>query len=251
MDYQVAIDSFHGPLDLLLYLVKKNEVDIRDVPMAMVAHQFLDYLFAIQTIDVEWAGDFLVMAATLLEIKSKLLLPQTKTEETTETADPRKELVRQLIEYRKTKEAAGHLERLAEERHFRSARVPPDDEEGATSPRLRPVEMWDLVSAFARLVRETESLQSQHIVADDTPQGAYADLVRERLATTERIAFRDLFDPPHTKSRLIGYFLALLELIKMGEVDLEQLEEFGEIYICRATGPARMVFPTAPESAAA
>src|SRR6478672_5377787 len=112
MIYQVALDSFHGPLDLLLYLVKRNEVDVRDIPVARVAEQFLEHLQAIQTIDVEWAGDFLVMAATLMELKSRLLLPQAEITPGDEPSDPRKELVRQLIEYRKTKDAAGHLDRL-------------------------------------------------------------------------------------------------------------------------------------------
>src|SRR5450432_2105921 len=100
MIYQVDLDAFHGPLDLLLYLVKRNEVDVRDIPVARIAEQFLDHLHAIQTIDVEWAGDFLVMAATLMEVKSRLLLPRPESETVTEADDPRRELVRQLVEYR-------------------------------------------------------------------------------------------------------------------------------------------------------
>src|SRR5215211_5867897 len=105
MPYQVALDAFHGPLDLLLYLVKRNEVDVRDIPVARIAEQFLEHVQAIQTLDVEWAGDFLVMAATLLEIKSKLVLPRPE-EQASDPDDPRQELVRQLIEYKKYKEAA-------------------------------------------------------------------------------------------------------------------------------------------------
>lgn len=234
MVYQVDLESFHGPLDLLLYLVKRSEVDVRDIPVAKVAEQFLEYLNAIQIIDVEWAGDFLVTAATLLEVKSRMLLPRVEGSSTEPTDDPRKELVKQLIEYRKTKESAGHLERLAEERQFQTARVPPDDEEGATSPRLRRVELWDLVSAFARLVRETQALQPQHIVADETSQADYQDLVREKLSHGDSMPFRDLFDPPHYKTRLIGLFLAVLELMKQLEIELEQAEPFGEIWV-RAT----------------
>ncbi len=236
MLYQVALDSFHGPLDLLLYLVKRNEVDVRDIPVAKVAEQFLEHLHAIRVIDVEWAGDFLVLAATLMEIKSRLLLPQTEATQGEEQADPRRELVRQLIEYRKTKDAAGHLDRLAEERQFHISRVPPDDDEGATSPRLRRVELWDLVSAFGRLVRETQALQPQHIVADDTPQAAYQDLIREKVRGGRRVAFGDLFDPPYYKARLIGLFLALLELIKMHEIDLDQAEPFAAIWVTGSAG---------------
>ena len=238
MIYQVALDSFHGPLDLLLYLVKRHEVDVRDIPVAQVAEQFLEHLHAIQTIDVEWAGEFLVLAATLMEIKSRMLLPRPAEAPEKIEDDPRRELVKQLVEYRKTKDAAGHLDRLADERQFHVPRVPPDDEEGATSPRLRRVEMWDLVSAFGRLVRETESLQPLHLVTDETPQTAYLDMVRAKLRFGREIAFRDLFDPPFTRPRLIGIFLAVLELMKLAEVLLEQPEEFGDIWL---RSPIRLV----------
>ena len=239
MNLQIALESFHGPLDLLLFLVKRNEVDVRDIPVAHIAEQFLDYIRAIETIDVEWAGEFLVMAATLMEIKSRLLLPQTEGPPATAGEDPRRELVRQLIEYRKTKEAAGHLDKLAEERQFLVARTPPDDEEGATSPRFRRVEMWDLVSAFGRLIRETESLQPLHVVADDTPQATYLDRVRTKLSHGRRVLFRDLFDPPHTRPRFIGIFLAVLELFKLNEIVLDQPEPFGDIWVqAAATGEA-------------
>lgn len=234
MIYQVELDAFRGPLDLLLYLVKRNEVDVRDIPVARIAEQFLDHLHAIQTIDVEWAGEFLVLAATLMEIKSKLLLPRAEEAAGAEPDDPRNELVRQLVEYRKTKDAAGHLDRLAEERQFHVPRVPPDDEEGATSPRLRRVELWDLVSAFGRLVRETESLQPLHLIEDETPQTAYLDLVRSKLRAGRPVAFRDLFDPPLTRQRLIGVFLALLELFKLAEAAFEQPEPFGPIWVLPA-----------------
>jgi len=231
MIYQVVLDSFQGPLDLLLYLVKRNEMDVRDIPIARIAGQFLEYVEAIQTIDVEWAGEFLVLAATLMEIKSKMLLPGATQELPAEQDDPRKELVRQLVEYRKTKDAAGHLDRLAEERQFHVARTLPDDEEGATSPRLRRVELWDLVSAFGRLVRETVALQPLHLVADETPQSAYLDQVRAKLRSGRPVAFRDIFDPPFTRPRLIGIFLAILELIKLVELVLDREEPDGEIWL--------------------
>src|SRR5438309_5404987 len=123
MDYQVELDAFRGPLDLLLFLVKRNEVDICDIPIARVAEQFLQYLNVLKLIDVEWAGDFLVMAATLMEIKSKMLLPRSE-EELTEDDDPRLELVKQLIEYKKYKEAAALLEEQAERQMARLPRLP-------------------------------------------------------------------------------------------------------------------------------
>ena len=230
--YQVNLESYHGPLDLLLYLVRKNEVDILDIPIARIAAEFFDYLGILQTtIDIEWAGDFLVMAATLMEIKSRMLLPQKEEQAGEPADDPRREIVRQLMEYRRTKEAAGELERRIEERQFHVARTPPDDQEGATSPRFRPVEMWDLVSAFARLIRETQSHQSIDIGADDTPQTAFRDMIRRELASRGRLSLAEVIAPPRTRIRLIGYFLALLELLKLHEVFLEQTEEFGMIWL--------------------
>src|SRR5262249_13155407 len=155
MEYQVDLATFRGPLDLLLYLVKRNEVDICDIPIAKITEQFLDYLRIIELIDVERAGDFLVTAATLMEIKSRMLLP--RAEETAEEQDdPRQELVRQLLEYKRFKEAAALLDVQAEQQSYRLPRLavePPPGRDPAQQP-LRQVELWDLVSAFGRLMRE-------------------------------------------------------------------------------------------------
>jgi len=235
VDYQVAIDVFHGPMDLLLYLVKRQEVDILDIPVAKIADQFKDYLDALVLIDLETAGDFLVMAATLTEIKSRMLLPRNTETPEEEHDDPRRELVRQLVEYRRAKDRAGQLEQLASERHFQSARQPSEDEgEGGTSPRFRKVEMWDLISAFARLVRETQTNEPTHIIADDTPQHVYETMVKEYLTSNGRSSLRNVLQPPYTRARLIGYFLALLELIRHGFVVLDQDEPFAEIYMALA-----------------
>src|SRR5436309_14923586 len=149
MDYQVDLDSFRGPLDLLLYLVKRNEVDVCDIPIARVTEQFLEYLRLLELIDVERAGDFLVMAATLMEIKSKMLLPRGD-EPAEEEADPRRELVRQLLEYKKFKDAATLLEAQAERQLCRLPRQPAElpAPPGLAEQPLGRVELWDLVSAF-------------------------------------------------------------------------------------------------------
>src|SRR5438477_5548728 len=143
-EYQVDLDAFRGPLDLLLYLVKREEVDVRDIPVARVAEQFKQYLDVIQLIDVERAGDFLVMAATLMEIKSRLLLP--RAEETAEAEeDPRQQLVQQLLQYKRFKDASAALEALAERHGLRLARAAAAPA-AAAEQRLEPVELWDLVS---------------------------------------------------------------------------------------------------------
>jgi segregation and condensation protein A len=236
MDYQVKLATFQGPLDLLLYLVKRNEVDIRDIPIAKVAEQFLEYLRLIELIDVEHAGDFLVMAATLMEIKSKMLLPRTDGE-MEEEDDPRLGLVRQLMEYRKFKEAAALLEAQADQQQTRLPRI---QAEGPAVPDLaqqplQTVELWDLVSAFGRLMRETLALQPQQIVVDETPIQVYQDRIVEMLEGEGRSPFAELFSPPRSRARLVGLFLALLELIKNRQIVAEQGHAFGEIWLRRSS----------------
>lgn len=232
--YTVALDSFHGPLDLLLYLVKRNEVDILDIPIARLAEQFLDHLRAMQALDVEFAGEFLVMAATLMEIKSRMLLPSDGAEAAEEAEDPRRELVKQLLEYRKVKDAAAALEARAEKQSTHVPREDVTEPAAPTEARVKAVELWDLVSAFARLMRETQSLQPATIAVDDTPQHVYEAQITDRVRREGRVAFRQAFTPPHNKARLIGMFLAILELIRHRGLALEQSEPDGEIWLVPA-----------------
>jgi segregation and condensation protein A len=233
MSYQVALDTFHGPLDLLLYLVKRNEVEILDIPIAPIATQFLDYLELMKkTFDLEVVGDFLVMASTLMEIKSKMLLPRAETEKPDDEPDPRRELVKQLIEYRKFKDAAAALEDRAEDQQARVAREAPEEPANAdgTVP-IRRVELWDLVSAFGRLMRETLALQTKSIIVDETPMHVYQAQIRNRLRAEGPLTLAQIFTPPFYRARLIGIFLAILELIKGREICLDQSEPFGEIVL--------------------
>lgn len=241
MDYKVELETFRGPLDLLLYLVKHHEVDICDIPIARVLEQFLAYLQVIQVVDVEGAGEFLVMAATLMEIKSKMLLPRAEGEQK-EEEDPRLELVKQLIEYKKYKEAAALLEEQAERQLARLPRVPVETptKPDPTQQPLRRVELWDLVSAFGRLMRETVALQPKQIVMDETPIHVHMDRVVDLLRARERVAFAEVFTPPHTRGRLLGLFLAVLELIKGRRVEAEQPELFGELFL-RLTPPVEEI----------
>lgn len=231
MSYLVHLDTFHGPLDLLLYLVKKEEVDVTELPLAAVADQFLEHLRVMTELDVEAAGDFLVVAATLMEIKSRSLVPtDAEMEEADVGPDPRKELVKQLLEYRKFKDAARLLEEKAEAHASKLARQPVEEPtRGETT--VRPVELWDLVSAFARFLRETQASRPQAVVQDDTPQHVYEEYIRGRLRAELRIAFIDIFTPPHHRARLVGLFLAALELIRRFEAWVEQPEAFGEIWL--------------------
>jgi segregation and condensation protein A len=233
-DYLVDLDVFRGPLDLLLYLVKRDEVDVRDISIARVAEQFKEYLDVLTLIDVERAGDFLVMAATLMEIKSKLLLPRPP-EDAGEEDDPRLGLVRQLIQYKRFKDAAARLEARAEEQAQRQARQAPPVPASSGPPPLRPVELWDLVSAFGRLMRETMAGQEQSIVVDQTPLHVFMEQIVQRLEREPRLPLSALFAPPFSRSRLVGLFLAVLELTKTRRVQPEQSEPFGDIWLSLST----------------
>lgn len=239
-EYRVELSNYRGPLDLLLYLVKKHEVDILDIPIATVAQSYLRYLELIQLIDIEAVGDFLVMASTLMEIKSRMLLP-VETPDTDEHSgeekahDPRAELVRQLVAYRRFREAATELDQLASEQAAywpRGQYEKPQRQLDPSQQPMQPVELWDLVSAFDRLLRATLSHQQQTMEADETPQHVHMARLLEQLSVTSSpMLFESLFTPPFSKARLIGLFLALLELIKLQKIHVEQSEPFGQITV--------------------
>jgi segregation and condensation protein A len=232
MDYNVQLETFQGPLDLLLFLVKRHEIDIFDIPIAQLAEQFLAYLNILKLIDVEWAGEFLVMAATLMEIKSRMLLPRME-EDLIGDDDPRLELVKQLIEYKKYKEAAALLEDQAEKQLARLPRVPPEMPQplDAAQQPLRRVELWDLVSAFGRLMRETNALLPRRIVMDETPIQVHMERIMELLAQKQKAPLSEIFQEPRSLGRFVGLFLASLELIKGNKIQAEQAELFGEIWL--------------------
>lgn len=233
MDYRVKLDSYEGPMDLLLHLIKKDEVDILDIAICKVAEQFKEYLFVIQILDLGSAGDFLVMASKLMEIKSELLLPR-QTEKSEKAEETRNEIVRQLMEYRKYKEAVDLLDERAETNLQKIPRQQPEvpiSTNSLTEKPIQEVELWDLVSAFGRIMRETMVSQSQEIVVDITPMEVYVEEITQRLSSHGKMAFRDLFNPPFHKLRLIGLFLAILELIKKHSIQAVQSDSFGEIQI--------------------
>ncbi len=234
-DYLVELDIFRGPLDLLLYLVEREEVDIFDIPIARITDQYLQYLGMIRMLDPERVGEFVVLASTLMEIKSRMLLPRDE-ENDEQDVDPRLDLVRQLIEYRKFKEAAQRIEQQVHQQAARFARrvhEKPNQDRDPSGEPIRAVEIWDLVSAFCRLMRETLAVQPHRIVFDETPTQVFISRILQRLATTSRLPFREIFEPPHTRGRLVGFFLGLLELIRTRQVIVEQETLFGDIWISR------------------
>lgn len=233
MSFRVNLDLFRGPLDLLLYLVRKHEVDILDIPIAQITDQYLEYLSVLEQLDVNTVGDFLEMASTLVEIKSQLVLPRAD-EEGGDVDDPREELVQRLLEYKKYRDAASMLEEQS--RHWQmhysrlTSDIPPQRRDLADQP-IQHVELWDLVSAFGRLLREQELVRPANIVYDETPIEDYMSQIEKQLQNGGRVTISDLFSTGMHKSALIGVFLAILELVRHRHVKAEQQELHGEIWI--------------------
>ena len=233
MSFRVDLEIFRGPLDLLLYLVRKHELDTTDIPMALITGQFLEHLDVLKELDVDAVGDFIEMASTLIEIKSRLVLPRCG-EDADELDDPREELVERLLEYKKYKDAASILDERSHSWQQRLPRLaddlPPRRIDPAGQP-IQEVELWDLVSAFGRIDRDNQVIQPSNIVYDDTPINVYMQRIHERLVAHQRAAFSELFIPGMHKSAVIGNFLAILELVRHHSVRTEQNDLHGEIWI--------------------
>ena len=195
MDFRVDLDLFRGPLDLLLYLVRKHEVEIVDIPIALITEQYLAYLEVIQELDCNAVGDFLAMASLLVEIKSQQVLPRgDEVEDAIE--DPREELVRRLLDYKKYRDAASILEersRQWQQRYVRLASDLPQRERNLAEEPIQEVELWDLVGAFGRIIRDSAAARPSNIVYDDTPIQVYMRRIYDRLRQRGRLAFSDLF----------------------------------------------------------
>jgi len=233
IDFRVDLNVFRGPLDLLLYLVRKHEVEIVDIPIAMITDQYLKYLAVIEQLDVNAVGDFLAVASLLVEIKSQQVLPRSDEVED-ELEDPRQELVRRLLEYKKYRDAASILEERSrdwQQHYWRLSTDLPRHERDMAGEPIQEVELWDLVSAFGRIMRETEAARPSSIIYDDTPIHVHMSRIHARLLEQGRLSFRGLFDPSMHKSMLVGIFLAILELVRHHHVRLEQNALFGEIWI--------------------
>lgn len=238
MAFRIDLESYRGPLDLLLYLVRKHEVDIRDIPIAKITEQFLEYITVLQDLDVNYVGEFLDMASHLIELKSRLVLPRVE-EHDTEVEDPRDELVQRLLEYKKFKDAASILEersRLWQQLYPRMADdLPPRKVDPASQP-IQELELWDLVSAFGRIVRDRRATEPSNIVYDDTPIHVYMKRIHEKMQRGATVSFSEMFEQGMHKSALIGMFLAILELVRHHRVHTEQPDPHGEIMVIPGEG---------------
>jgi segregation and condensation protein A len=236
-EFRATLDSYRGPLDLLLYLIKRDEVDIFDIPIARIVEQYQVFLEVLKDVDPNACGEFLVMAANLMEIKSKLLLPREELPEDEEMEDPRIELVRQLLEYKKYKERAMLLERRIAERTRRHER--PELRLGAEDPsesgplHFGNVSVWDLLTAFHRIQIALGQRMPHRVIVEDRPIEEYiAGVERFLAAAPGRTArFEDLFDGARSRVEAIGYLLAILEMAKERRLSFVQEELFGPIEV--------------------
>jgi segregation and condensation protein A len=228
----VKLARFEGPLDLLLHLIKRDEIDIYDIPISHITHQYLAYIELMRALDLEVAGDFLVMAATLMRIKAKMLLPLPAVGEEEDEGDPREELVQRLVEYRQFKEAAGTLKSREEERRllYERGMVPGSDEMGPLP--LAPASLFDLLDALNRVMSRLPSEQPVYAVEGDTYDvDDKMSLIASTVAEQGSMLFTDLLMRCRARLEMVVTFMALLELIKLGQIVIVQSENFGEIRI--------------------
>ncbi len=239
MTYKVKLEVFEGPLDLLLYLIKKEELDIYDIPIAKITDQYLEYLELMQLLDLSIAGEFLVMAATLMHIKSKMLLPPDQTEGAEqEEEDPRAELVRRLLEYKMFKEAATELgQRESHQKHF-FARVGSGVDVGklsASEEEFFEASLFDLITAFTKVLKDIPKESFHKVIKDEFTVSEKIHDVLHMLVEKQSMLFTALFKVAKSKSEVITIFLAILELIKIREVIVRQHAPFGDIEIIKNT----------------
>jgi segregation and condensation protein A len=225
---QVFLDAFEGPLDLLLYLIKRQNLDVLNIPIAMITKQYMEYIDLMDTMALELAAEYLVMAAMLAEIKSRMLLP--RPEECADEDDPRAELIRRLQEYEQFKKAAEDmdaLDRLERDIFLTNIEVPKFEVEMP----LPDVRINDLVMAFRDVVNRAEQYASHHVQREPLSVRERMVFVLETLSSDRFTSFLDLFDPREGRMGLVVSFLAILELLKESMIELVQSESYAPIYI--------------------
>ena len=233
---RLKLDMFEGPLDVLLYLIRRDEIDIYDIPIAHITDQYVAFLDEARADNLDIAGEFLLMAATLIQIKARMLLPATAEfddDELLDDIDPRTELVERLIEYRQFREIAHRLEEResAEKDYFSRAGAADEDKNRAEPRAVGEVNLYDLLTAFTNVLRYAEDAP----VAEIAPQLVTVEQkiveTTERLRDNPSLRFDDLFERDSTRLDMVCTFLAVLELIRMGQVRARQSEIYGEIRV--------------------
>ena len=237
-EYKVRLDVFEGPLDLLLYLIRKEEVDIYDIPIERITVQYVQYLDLMRMLDLNIAGEFLVMAATLMMIKSRMLLPveeRPQAEEEAEEADPRWDLVRQLVEYKKFKDAALFLQHLETRQEDVFGREGDDVQLGAASDvAIGDVSLFDLIGAFNAALTRIPKEELREIFSERFTVGEKIDQLLDLMRREERVSLSRLFGRMRSRHEVVVTFLAMLELMRLKHIVARQDHAFGEIVIARA-----------------
>ncbi len=232
---EVFLEAFEGPLDLLLYLIRKQNFNILDIPMLSVTKQYLVYVDQIRKRNLELAAEYLLMAAMLIEIKSRMLLPPKKVAEGLEAEDPRAELVRRLLEYEQMKLAAARLNAIPQfGRDFLQAQI---HIEQSLQPRFPDVHLVDLQDAWRDILKRAKLVQHHKISREELSVREHMSMVLKRLQGRRFVGFEDLFDPSHGTPVLVVTFIALLELAKETLIEITQAEAFAPIYVRLAYSP--------------
>ena len=243
MEYKIVLEKFEGPLDLLYHLIRKNKVDIYDIPIAKITEQYIKYIEKMKELDLDIASEFLLMVATLLEIKSKMLLPTKGDEDdeydNDEETDPRKELVRRLLEYKKFKTAAEQL-KLKKDLQSKIFIKPKEEIEDFISndlPKLEGVQLKDLISTFSQLMKKhlmlDENFSIKEIERDEITLEEAINNLLNIFSNNKKIRLNDLFQSNYSKMKIIVTFLSVLELIKLNIITFTQDNNFGDIILIK------------------
>ena len=236
MSYKLKLDVFEGPLDLLLYLIKKNDIDICDIPIAQITDQYMEYIQLMKMLDLDVVGEFLVMAATLLQIKSRMLLPRNEEEEE-EEGDPREELVQRLEEYKMFKEVAAQLKEKEKQKQDLYPRKIDEVKQREIKNDAKEVfleaNLFDLINAFTKALRKFKEEKTYEITSEEfTVEQKIHDILHTLMAK-ESVLLNDFFSEANTKPEVIVTFMAILELIRLKEIKVMQKRLFSDIEVVR------------------
>jgi len=257
--YKVKLEAFNGPLDLLLFLVTKEEVDLYDIPLARIVDQYMEYLDAMRAQKMEVTGDFIVMASTLMLIKSRMLLP-TEEIDLEEEIDPRDELIQQLLDYKKYKTLSRELDGRRIDRALKTGRPKTVDQAAEEEVPLEEVSLWDLVKAFSKVLEDTGRTWGSTIIHSEKPISTYISNILETLRTKSKVSFVQLFADSRSREEVLGHFIGILELTRLSVIKITQNAPGGEIQIglivsrekleaFRARDPEAVLLDQAPEEA--
>jgi segregation and condensation protein A len=240
MTYQVRLSQFEGPLDLLLHLIRRDKIDIYDIPISHITEEYLAYIEIMQELELEVAGDFFVMAATLMRIKAQMLLPR-RTEIEGEEEDPRDELVRNLLEYKKFKEAALHFSEMEEDRRRVYTRPGAPVVSSDEPEQTIEVTVFDLFGAFKKVLAELKNQVTYRIERETVSLEERIGTVRGKLMERTEVLFTELFEGGFNRTEIIVTFLAILELVRLGELVARQMSNGPDIWLYRPASAPRPV----------